>query len=43
MISKRDIGSLGNLLAINFVEEMRDELHKDRVEYSIYQQNNRFF
>ena len=40
MISKRDNGSLGNLLAMNFVQGMRDDFHKDRVEYSMGLEKN---
>jgi hypothetical protein len=40
MISKRDSGSLGNLLAMNFVQGMRDDFHKDRVEYSMGLEKN---
>jgi hypothetical protein len=40
MISKRDNGSLGNLLGLNFVQGMRDDFHKDRVEYSMGLEKN---
>jgi hypothetical protein len=40
MISKRDNGSLGNLLAMNFVQGMHDDFHKDRVEYSMGLEKN---
>jgi len=40
MISKQDNCSLGNLMAMNFVQGMRDDFHKDWVEYSIGLEKN---